>query len=76
MSVLQQIKRSNLSKQGKTNPSGVFEGTPANVAAVLRGSSVPINSPAIPPIQNPIDVVYEARPQPTYLEFLQAANKK
>jgi hypothetical protein len=76
MSVLQQIKRSNLSKQGKTNPSGIFEGTPANVAAVLRGSSVPINSPAIPPIQNPIDVVYEARPQPTYLEFLQAANKK
>jgi hypothetical protein len=76
MSVLQQIKRSNLSKQGKTNPSGIFEGTPANVAAVLRGSSVPITSPAIPPIQNPIDVVYEARPQPTYLEFLQAANKK
>lgn len=76
MSVLQQIKRSNLSKQGLTNPSGVFEGVPANVAAVLRGSSVPINSPAIPPIQNPIDVVYESRPQPTYLTYLQAANKK
>lgn len=76
MSIFNQIRDSQLSKQGKTNPSGIFEGTPANVAAVLRGSSVPINSPAIPPIQNPIDVVYEAMPQPTYLDYLQAANKK
>lgn len=76
MSVLNQIKKSQLSKQGKTNPTGQFEGVPANVAAVLRGSSTPISSPAIPPIQNPIDVVYEAKPQPTYLDYLQAANKK
>ena len=76
MSVLNQIRDSKLSKQGKTNPTGQFEGTPANVAAVLRGSSVPINSPAIPPIQNPIDVVFESMPQPTYLDYMQAANKK
>lgn len=76
MSILKQIKESQLSKQGKTNPTGQFEGTPANVAAVLRGSSVPINSPAIPPVQNPIDVVFESAPQPTYLDYMQAANKK
>lgn len=76
MSILNQIKDSKLSKQGKTNPSGQFEGTPANIAAVLRGSSTPITSPAIPPIQNPIDVVYESAPQPTYLDYMQAANKK
>lgn len=76
MAILQQIRNSNLSKQGKTNPSGQFEGVPANVAAVLRGSAVPLSSPAIPPVQRPIDAVYEALPQPTYLTFLQAANKK
>mgnify|MGYP006282695289 CR=1 FL=1 len=76
MSLLSQIKKSQLSKHGQTNPTGQFEGTPANVAAVLRGQSVPINSPAIPPIQNPIDVVYNAKPQPTYLDYMQAANKK
>jgi hypothetical protein len=76
MSVINQIKRSQLSKQGRTNPSGQFEGTPANVGASIRGQSTAIVSPAIPPIQNPIDVTYEARPQPTYLDYLQAANKK
>ena len=31
----------------------------------------------IPPIQNPIDVVYgDTAPQPTYLDYLKAANKK
>jgi hypothetical protein len=76
MSVLNQVRNSQLSKQGKTNPSGIFEGTPSNVGAVLRGSSVLIGSLATPPIQNPIDVMYEAKPQPTYLDYLQAANKK
>lgn len=76
MSILRQIKRSALSKQGQTNPSGKFEGVPANVAAVLRGSSVPLSSPAIPPIERPLDVTYEARPQPTYLTYLQTVNKK
>ena len=76
MSVLNQIKDSKLSKQGKTNPTGQFEGTPTNVAIVERGSSVPINSPAIPPIINPVDVVFESMPQPTYLDYMRAANKK
>lgn len=76
MPTLEQIQKSNLSKKGRTSLTGQFEGTPANVAAVVRGSSVPITSPAIPPIQNPIDVVYESRPQPTYLDFLQSVNKK
>ena len=76
MSILKQIKESQLSKQGKTNPTGQFEGTPANVAAVLRGSSTPITSPAIPPIQNPIDVVFESAPQPTYLDYIRSANKR
>lgn len=76
MSVLGQIKKSQLSKQGRTNPTGQFEGTPQNVAAVIRGSSVPLASSVIPPIQNPIDVTYDAKPQPTYLDYLKAANKK
>lgn len=76
MSILGQIKKSNLSKQGQTNPTGQFEGTPANVAAVLRGSSVPLADSVIPASQAPIDVTYGAKPQPTYLDYLKTANKK
>jgi hypothetical protein len=75
MSVLGQIKNSQLSKQGRTNPTGQFEGTPQNVTTVLRGSSVPLASSVIPVSQNPIDVTYGAKPQPTYLDFLKASNK-
>jgi len=42
----------------------------------LRGSSTPITSPAIPPVQNPIDVVFESAPQPTYLDYIRSANKR
>jgi hypothetical protein len=75
MSVLGQIKNSQLSKQGRTNPTGQFEGTPQNVTTVLRGSSVPLASSVIPVSQNPIDVTYGAKPQQTYLDFLKASNK-
>ena len=75
MAILSQIKKSQLSKQGRTNPTGVFEGTPQNVATVLRGSSVPLASSVVPPIQNPIDVTYNAKPQPTNLDYLKTANK-
>jgi hypothetical protein len=75
MSILSQIKKSNLSKQGQTNPSGIFEGTPENVAAVLRGQSVPLADSVIPPNQNPIDITYGAKPQPTYLDYLKTSNK-
>jgi len=75
MSVLNQIKDSQLSKQGRTNPTGQFEGTPQNVTTVLRGSSVPLASSVIPVSQNPIDVTYGAKPQPTYLDYLKAYNK-
>jgi len=75
MSVLGQIKNSQLSKQGKTNLTGQFEGTPQNVATVLRGSSVLLASSVIPVSQNPLDVTYGAKPQPTYLDFLKASNK-
>ena len=75
MSLLNQIKKSQLSKKGRTNLTGQFEGTPANVAAVLRGSSVPLADSVIPPYQAPIDVTYDAKPQPTYLDYIKAANK-
>jgi hypothetical protein len=75
MSVLNQIKDSQLSKQGRTSTTGQFEGTPQNVTTVLRGSSVPLASSVIPVSQNPIDVTYGAKPQPTYLDFLKASNK-
>ena len=75
MAILNQIKNSQLSKQGRTNPTGQFEGTTQNVTTVLRGSSVPLASSVIPVSQNPIDVTYGAKPQPTYLDFLKASNK-
>ena len=73
MSILSQIEKSNLSKQGRTNPTGVFEGTPANVASVVRGAKVPITSPAIPPIQNPTDVTFNGLSEPTYLDYLRSS---
>lgn len=73
--ILGQIKKSNLSKQGRTNPTGIFEGKPENVAAVLRGSSVPLADTVIPPIQAPIDITYNAKPQPTYIDYLKTSNK-
>lgn len=76
MSIIKQIKDSQLSKQGRTNPTGVFEGTPANVAAVVRGGSVPRASSVIPVIQDPIDVTYNSKPEPTYLNFLKATTKR
>ena len=74
-SLLDQIKKSQLSKGGQTNPSGIFEGTPENVGAVLRGQSVPLASSVIPASQNPIDITYGAKPQPTYLDYLKSSNK-
>jgi len=75
MALLGQVKKSQLSKQGQTNPSGVFEGVPSNVTTVLRGQSVPLASSFVPVIQNPIDVTYGAKPQPTYLDYLKTSNK-
>lgn len=76
MSLLEQIKKSNLSKQGLTSETGIFEGTPQNVVIVQRDQSVPNASSVLKPIVNPIDVVYGAKPQPTYLDYLKSVNKK
>ena len=75
MSLINQIKNSQFSKQGGTNPTGVFEGTPQNAAIVQRGYSVPDKSVVLPVTQNPIDVTFNSRRAPTYLEFLQSAKK-
>jgi hypothetical protein len=75
MSIIDQVKKSQLSKQGQTNPSGIFEGTPENVAAVVRGQSTPLGDSVIPASQAPIDVTYGAKPQPTYLDYLKSSNK-
>ena len=75
MEITDQIKQSQLSKQGNTNPSGIFEGVPKNVGAVVRGSSTPLASSVIPASQNPIDVVYGVKPQQTYLDYLKTVNK-
>lgn len=76
MSVLNQIKKSELSKKGLTNATGRFEGTPANVAAVLRSGNIPRATTVIPPIELPLDTTFNVKPQPTYLDFIQAATKK
>lgn len=73
MAALQQIYKSSLSKKGRTNPTGVFEGTPQNVALVARDARTPITSPAISPIQNPTDVTFNSLSQPTYLDFLKSS---
>lgn len=75
MAILDQVKESRLSKQGRTNPSGIFEGTPQNVATVLRGYSVPLADSTLPVSEVPLDVTYNAKPQPTYLDYLKTVNK-
>lgn len=75
MSLLGQIKKSQLSKKGQTSLTGIFEGTPSNVIIAQRGSSVPQADSVIPVSQAPIDIVYGAKPQPTYLDYLKTVNK-
>ena len=76
MEILNQIQKSKLSKQGKTNPSGIFEGIPSNVTAVLRGFTVPQTSTEAPPILDPIDVTFNAAPQQTYLGYIKQSQSK
>lgn len=76
MSILNQIQTSKLSKQGKTTLTGKFEGTPSNVGGVVQGGSTPRTATAIPASNNPIDVTYGGKPQPTYLDYLQASTLK
>ncbi len=66
----QQIVKSQLSKRGRTNLTGIFEGVPQNVAASIRGYSVPQRSQQVPPYQVPLDITFNALPQPTYLDYL------
>lgn len=76
MTILDQVKKSQLSKQGKTTLTGIFEGVPANAAAVVRGDAPPRRSFRTPTIQSPIDATFNALPQPTYLDYMKAANRK
>lgn len=73
MSILKQIKGSKLSKQGRTSLTGVFEGTPQNVAVDERGVQVPVTSRAITPSENPVDITTNSVAQPTYLTFLRSS---
>lgn len=73
MSIINQITKSNLSKQGKKTTTGVFEGTPQNVALVRRGVSYPTATAVIPASVNPIDASFNAVNQGTYLDFLRSS---
>lgn len=73
--MLDQVIQSKLSKQGRTNPTGIFEGTPTNAAIVIEGGTTPRVSTAVPAIENPIDVVYGTSPQPTYLDYMRTTNR-
>jgi hypothetical protein len=75
MALLDQIKKSQLSKQGRTTTTGIFEGTPENVAVVQRGYSVPDASIVVPPSQLPIDYVSNLRDTATYLDYLKSAKR-
>ena len=73
--ILAQIEKSRLSKQGQTNSTGIFEGTPANAAIVLTQTN-PSPSSVISAGQIPTDTVYQNfPPQKTYLDYLQTVNK-
>ena len=76
MAIIEQIKKSNLSKQGFTNPTGVFEGKPQNVAVVQRGSTVPRASSVVPAITNPIDTTFNFLNQGTYLDYLKSSPRR
>lgn len=76
MSVINQVKKSELSKKGLTNPTGIFEGVPSNVAAVVRGGNEPRITSNISPVVIPLDTTFNAKPQPTYLDYLQATTKR
>lgn len=73
MSVINQLTKSNLSKQGKKTTTGVFEGTPQNVAVVRRGVSYPTVTSVVPANVNPIDASFNAVNQSTYLDFLRSS---
>lgn len=75
MALIDQIKKSQFSKQGRTTTTGVFEGTPENVVNVERGYSVPNASIVIPPSQLPIDFVSNLRDTQTYLDYLKSGKR-
>ena len=75
MSVLDQIAKSRFSKGGQTSVDGVFEGTPQNVAAVIKGSGgAKLSTPGVYNTQ-PVDSTQAQPPQPTYLDYLKTMNK-
>lgn len=75
MALIEQIKKSQLSKQGKTTTTGVFEGTPENVVAVERGYTVPNATAVVSIRQLPIDSVNNLRDTQTYLDYLKSAKR-
>ncbi len=75
MALLGQIKNSQYSKQGRTSTTGVFEGTPQNVAIVQRGYSTPNAAIAVPPSQLPIDYVSNLRNTQTYIQYLKSVKR-
>jgi len=66
--ILNQIRKSTLSKQGQTSISGVFESQPANEINKQRGFTTPSSNPL--PVPKPIDVVFTPSNQMTYLDSL------
>lgn len=75
MALIEQIKNSQYSKQGRTTTTGVFEGTPENVVLVQRGYSAPNAAIIIAPNQLPIDYVSNLRNTKTYLEYLKSVKR-
>jgi len=75
MALLGQIKNSQYSKQGRTTTTGVFEGTPQNVAIVQRGYSTPNAALVIAPSQLPIDYVSNLRNTQTYIQYLKSVKR-
>lgn len=75
MNLIDQVKKSQLSKQGKTSTTGIFEGVPANVAAVTRTRTYPTSTYRTPVAPSPIDATFDAKPQLTYLDYMRAVNK-
>jgi hypothetical protein len=69
--ILNQIRRSNLSKQGSTSTTGVFESKPENEINKERGFTTPSKNPDR--VSPPPDVFFRNPNTVTYLDTIQTA---
>lgn len=71
--ILNQIRKSTLSKHGQTSTTGIFESQPENEINNQRGFTTPSTNPVQVP--RPIDLLYKDSNTMTYLDSLKIAKQ-